>query len=62
MNVFTVSLFGHRDVDDLRKLSKQLSPIINELIKTKSYVSFLLGRSGEFDEYAASIIKQVQKN
>ncbi len=61
MNVFTVSLFGHRTIEDIRQLDKTLYPIIKELIQTKSYVSFLIGRNGEFDEYAASVIKQVQK-
>ena len=61
MNVFTVSFFGHRDIDDLWHLEKQLAPVVASLIQTKEYVSFLIGRSGEFDEYAASIIKRVQK-
>ena len=61
MNIFTVSLFGHRKMDDLRRLNEQLAPIIKKLIKTKPYVSFLIGRNGEFDEYAASVIKRAQK-
>lgn len=61
MNIFTVSLFGHREIDNLRHLNDALSPIIKELIKTEEYVAFLIGRSGEFDEYAASVIKRVQK-
>ena len=61
MNNFVVSLFGHREIDDLFKLDKLLMPVIKELIRTKPYVSFLVGRSGEFDEYAASVIKRVQK-
>ena len=61
MNVFTVSLFGHREIDDLRQLENRLVPIIKEVIQTKSYVAFLIGRNGEFDEYAASIIKRTQK-
>ena len=61
MNIFTVSLFGHREIEDLRKLDNALAPIIKELIQTKSYLTFLIGRNGEFDEYAASVIKTVQK-
>lgn len=61
MNIFTVSLFGHREIDNLRYLNDELTPIIKELIKTEEYVAFLIGRSGEFDEYAASVIKRVQK-
>ena len=61
MTFFTVSLFGHREMNDLRRLENQLLPIIKELIQTKSYVSFLVGRNGEFDEYVASLIKRAQK-
>ena len=62
MDIFTVSLFGHRDISDLRRLDKLLTPIIKELILEKPYVSFLIGRNGEFDEYSASIIKRAQKD
>lgn len=61
MDVFTVSLFGHRRADELWKLENTLVSKIKALIQTKSYVSFLIGRNGDFDEYAASIIKRVQK-
>lgn len=61
MKIFTVSLFGHRKIDDLWRLNDQLATIIKELIQTKLYVAFLIGRNGEFDEYASSVIKHVQK-
>lgn len=61
MDCLTVSLFGHREIDDLRRLDSGLAPILRELIQTEEYVSFFIGRSGEFDEYAASVIKRVQK-
>ncbi len=35
--------------------------MIQNLIKTKPFVSFLIGRNGEFDEFAASVIKGVQR-
>lgn len=61
MNSFTVSLFGHREITDLRGISDQLVPLIKDLIQTKRYVTFLIGRNGEFDEYAASVIKLAQR-
>ncbi len=61
MDIFTVSLFGHREIDDLRRLEDLLAPLIKEIIRTKPYVTFLIGRNGEFDEYAASMIKRAQK-
>ena len=61
MEVYNVSLFGHRKRNDLMRLENRLSPIIKELILTKTYVVFMIGRNGEFDEYAASVIKRVTK-
>ena len=62
MDIFTVSLFGHREIDDYQRLDSALQFIINDLIKTKPYVNFLIGRNGEFDIYAASVIKSVQSS
>jgi hypothetical protein len=60
MEAFTVSLFGHRIVDD-RKAEGWLASIIKELICSHCYVAFLVGRNGEFDELAARIIKMVSR-
>jgi hypothetical protein len=61
MDIFTVSLFGHREISNLRRLEELLYPIIKDLIKSKSYVSFLVGRNGEFDVFSASVVKRVIK-
>lgn len=58
---FIVSLFGHRQIEDWRQLDDQFTRLIKKLLQTKTYVSFLIGRNGEFDEYAASMIKTVQR-
>ena len=60
MNTFVVSLFGHREINNLRESGNRLYEIIKELAKSKPYISFLIGRNGDFDEYAASVIKQMQ--
>lgn len=61
MDFFTVSLFGHREINDLMMLERRLAPIVNELMRKRPYVSFLIGRNGEFDEYAASVIKRIRR-
>ena len=61
MDIFTVSLFGHREVDDWKRVNDRLFSIVDELLKTQSYTTFLVGRNGEFDRLAASVIKNVQK-
>lgn len=62
MQIFTVSLFGHHNVRDLNQIEEHLAPLVKALIQTKPYVSFLIGRHGAFDEFAASVIKQIQKS
>ena len=61
MDIYTVSFFGHRELYDMNRIDTHLVPMLKELIQTKRYVSFLIGRHGEFDEYTASVIKRVQK-
>ena len=60
MEFLTVSLFGHRIIDD-RGVERKLTPILRDLIQSKSHVAFLVGRNGEFDELAARIIKALQR-
>ena len=61
MQIYTVALFGHREVRDLKAIEEKLAPIVKELIQTQPYVVFLIGRNGEFDIAAASMIKGIQK-
>ena len=61
MEFFTVSLFGHKVINDLRGLHDQLLPILRKLMEENAYVTFLIGRNGEFDEYAASVIKSLKE-
>ena len=61
MNIFTVSFFGHREIENALDVEQKLEAKISELIQTKQYVEFLVGREGEFDILAASVVKRVKK-
>ena len=61
MQIYNVCLFGHRQINDLQMIDDRLEAIVGELIRTKEYVVFYIGRNGAFDEYAASVIKRVQR-
>lgn len=61
MDFFTVSLFGHRTIINAPMMEANLEEIIRSLILSKKYVEFLVGRSGEFDILAASVIRRVQR-
>ena len=61
MEIFTVSFFGHREIDNAVQVERNLDEKITELIRIKQYVEFLVGREGEFDILAASVVKRVKK-
>lgn len=61
MEIYTVSLFGHREINQLYVVEKKLETIIHRLISSKEYVNFLIGRDGEFDFIAASVIHRIIK-
>lgn len=56
MNIFTVSFFGHRMIDRPFLIEQRLESLIRRLINTKEYVDFIVGRSGDFDQYASSAV------
>ena len=60
-DIYRVAFFGHRRIYNIREIEEKLVPILKELILTKEYVEFYIGRNGEFDEFVASLIKRVQK-
>lgn len=58
MNTFTVSFFGHREMENAFEVEARLEKIVTELIRNKEYVEFLVGRDGEFDLLASSVIRR----
>lgn len=61
MEIFTVSLFGHRKLNDIPRIERELEKIVCSLLLSKEYIEFLVGRSGEFDILAASVIRRCQR-
>lgn len=61
MEIYTVSFFGHREIENALTVEKNLEEKIIRLIQTKEYVEFLVGREGEFDLLASSVVRQVKK-
>lgn len=59
MNVYTVSFFGHRVVENISETEKKLTDVVRDIIKNNDYVKFLVGRDGEFDWLASSVISRV---
>ena len=61
MNIFTVSFFGHRQITNSDEAEKHLEKQITELLLTKEYVEFLIGRDGEFDQLVTSTIRRCKR-
>lgn len=58
MEIYTVSFFGHREISDSIEVEKRLDKLVRELIRTKEYVEFLVGRNGDFDTLVSSVIRK----
>lgn len=62
MNIYTVSFFGHRKLPNMFALEDKLVSILRDLINTKEYVEFLVGRDGDFDQFCSSTIRKTIDN
>lgn len=62
MNIFTVSFFGHRMIDNPFPVEEKLERLIRELLYSKEYVEFLIGRDGEFDQIVASAVRRCKRS
>ena len=61
MNIYTVSFFGHREIKQPFLVEKRVEKIIVEIINSKEYVEFLIGRDGEFDQIVSSVIRRTTR-
>lgn len=61
LEVFTVSFFGHRTIENYREVEQQVSLIVRSLIQEHEYVEFLVGRDGDFDQIVSSEVRRVKQ-
>lgn len=61
MDIYTVSFFGHREVEGAAEIESRLERLLHDLITRKQYVEFLVGRDGEFDLLVALAIRRAVK-
>ncbi len=59
MDIYTVSFFGHRQLENPFQIEAKLDELIRNLINNMSYVEFLVGREGLFDQLASSAIRKI---
>ena len=57
----TVSLFGHRTIEDAYFVEQKLYELLRIIIQENREVEFFVGRNGEFDLMATSVIRRLKK-
>ena len=58
----TVSLFGHRIIEDYNAVESKLYELLRIVMQKEcGEVEFLVGRNGDFDLMAASVIRKLKK-
>lgn len=62
MKIYTVVFFGHRKIKDLCRVEEKLNIIIRRLLYEHTYVDFLIGRNGDFDQIVSSTIRRVKNS
>ena len=62
MDVFTVAFFGHRYIDNFFAVESKLEEIIRDMLYSKQYVEFLVGRNGDFDQMVSSTVLRMKRN
>lgn len=61
MNTYKIALLGHRYFCEQREVEEKLYSILRDIIAKNHYVEIYIGRNGEFDKFAASVLKRAQK-
>lgn len=59
---YTICLFGHRQIENVIDVETALRAAIENILTEHEYVEFLIGREGEFDILAASVIKGIARS
>ena len=62
MDVFTVAFFGHRIIERPSLIEQRLEKLIRELLYSKEYVEFLVGRDGDFDQLVFSAVRRCKNS
>lgn len=62
LETFTVSFFGHRYIDNFRKVEERVERQVRQLIESHEFVEFLVGRDGDFDQIVSSAVIRAKKN
>ena len=62
MEIYRVAFIGHRVISNILQIENELEKIVKKLMRSHSFVEFYVGRNGDFDISASSVIKRVRKS
>ena len=62
LDIFTVSFFGHRQIENARQVEEQLDGLVRRFIRENEYVDFLVGRNGDFDQFVSSAVRRAKND
>lgn len=62
LEIYTVSFFGHRVVENYREVEQEVSRMVRSLIRDHEYVDFLIGRDGDFDQIVSSEVRRAKQD
>lgn len=62
MEIYRVAFIGHRTIYASCSLERKIEDIVKNILHSKEYVEFYLGRNGDFDILATSVIKRTQSS
>ena len=60
MQPYKITLIGHRDIYEYRKIRDGLNTLLRLLMHKKPYLEIYLGRNGDFDLLATSVVRKIQ--
>lgn len=61
MQVYTVALFGHKQIENLTVIEQLLEKHLKGLLLRCEYVNFLIGRNGDFDQAVSSVVRKLKR-
>ncbi len=61
LDVFTVSFFGHRIINNYCEAERSVADLVRSLIREHEYVEFLVGRDGDFDQIVSSEVRRAKE-
>lgn len=58
--IYTVSFFGHRFIDNITELEKQVERVVETITLVHRSTVFLVGQEGDFDRVTTSVVRRAK--